>query len=264
MKKLIESFPTFLVAALCGFLVLTQTAVAEPGLSPQNAQQPAAPVQMQTPQAPAPQYTSPEGEAHARLASAKGVFIENDGSDDAFPGAAGELYNRFVADMTNWGRYTLVESVADADIVIKVRAATTTTVVSGTSDAPTASVYSNPFVQLTVADPATLAPIWVIATPIRNTNYKKLNPLAAAAQNATSEVKQLSGTLLTSQEQAALTTYTNAPTHRWWVIPALSVGAAALIAVPLILFKVGVDNGKASQDAFCTAHNIPLNECAGG
>jgi len=271
MKKLIDSFPTLLVAALCSFLVLTQTAFAEPIRSAQDAQQPPAPVQVQTPQiqtpqapAPPPQFTSSEGEAHTRLASAKRLFLENDGSDDTFPGAAGEVYNRFAADMQNWGRYTLVDNVAEADLVIKVRAATTTTVVSGTSDSPSASVYSNPYVQLTIADPASLTAIWVIATPIRNTNYKKLNPLAAAAQNSTSEIKQLSGTLLTPQEQSALVAYTNSPNHHWWAIPVITVGVAAAIVLPLVLFKVGVDNGKASQDAFCKANNIPLNECAGG
>ena len=64
----------------------------------------------------------------AQIATAHKVFIANAGADlsaqDAFKraGAAPEdAYNRFYSAMRNWGKYELVASPAEADMVFEIR-----------------------------------------------------------------------------------------------------------------------------------------------
>ena len=63
----------------------------------------------------------------APIVTAKKVFISNGGVDRAAPAAfkragdSNEPYNRFYAAMKSWGRYDLVASPADADLVFDLR-----------------------------------------------------------------------------------------------------------------------------------------------
>jgi len=63
----------------------------------------------------------------AQIVTAKKVFISNGGVDGAAlaafkrAGDSNEPYNRFYAAMKSWGRYELVASPADADLVFEIR-----------------------------------------------------------------------------------------------------------------------------------------------
>ncbi len=102
-----------------------------------------------------------------QIIAAKKVFIANGGGDDPgmpdalFSGGCDRPYNQFYAAMRNSGRYELVGSPADADLVFEIRF----TVVpdrrptgfwgnNGTSDA-----YDAVF-RLEIRDPKTTALLW--------------------------------------------------------------------------------------------------------
>src|SRR6266550_1286663 len=71
----------------------------------------------QTPPAPVPPL----------ILQAKKVFIANGGGDESlfdsprYSGGPDRLYNEFYAAMKSWGRYELVGSPAEADLVIEIR-----------------------------------------------------------------------------------------------------------------------------------------------
>ena len=71
----------------------------------------------QTPPAPVPPL----------IFQAKKVFIANGGGDESlfdsprYSGGPDRLYNEFYAAMKSWGRYELVGSPAEADLVIEIR-----------------------------------------------------------------------------------------------------------------------------------------------
>jgi hypothetical protein len=62
-----------------------------------------------------------------QIASARKVFISNDGADDGAEaifkraGEPDQAYNHFYAAIQNWGRYELVPTPAEADLVFEIR-----------------------------------------------------------------------------------------------------------------------------------------------
>lgn len=99
------------------------------------------------------------------LASAKRVFIGNAGVDgtsfEAFAkaGDASEPYDVFYAAMKKWGRYELVGSPADADLVMEIRFAAPMT------DCGKLTSYK-PAMELAVLDGKTHFQVWAITAPV--------------------------------------------------------------------------------------------------
>jgi hypothetical protein len=62
-----------------------------------------------------------------QILSAKKVFIANAGGDEMtgddpiFNGGPGRAYNEFYAAMKSWGRFEIVNSPADADLLLEIR-----------------------------------------------------------------------------------------------------------------------------------------------
>lgn len=82
---------------------------------------PACAQETQETQAPAPVAPIPPG-----LLSAKTAFISNAGADSGlfphpFSGDPDRAYNEFYADVVSWGRYRLVPSPAQADLIFEIR-----------------------------------------------------------------------------------------------------------------------------------------------
>ena len=208
-----------------------------------NRRRDPAPIQQQIPTAnSAAAYSSPEAEAQLRLAHAPTLFLVNGGTDDAFPMRASDGYPRFVTEMERWGRYQIVNKIADADLVIQFRAATTTTVVDGTTDSPQASVYHNPYFKVTIMDPATLQPIWPITITVQTGKAKKTKEdlFALSVENATSQLKLLAGETLTKQEELAMATTASASTGSsrtglWIVLGTVALMTAAGIITPILM-----------------------------
>lgn len=103
MCKWMKALPV--VASLTILLGITAVCEAQKGRKAEE-----------TPQAPVP----------AQILSAKKVFIANGGGDESrfesqpYTGGPDRLYNEFYAAMKSWGRYELVSSPAEAELVFEV------------------------------------------------------------------------------------------------------------------------------------------------
>jgi hypothetical protein len=216
----------------------------------QTAQQPSTSQTPPTPSIP----PSPEAAAQARLLAAHNIFIVNEGGDDHFPVSPAESQARFAATMQSWGRYRIVSSVADADLVLQLRSVVSTSVVDST-DNTGSTVYYNPYFRLVIADPPTLTPLWTITVPVLTGTRRKdkTDLFTLSAQNLTSQVKLLTGTPLTAREVADL----RVPVIRRHHAEALIIGVtAAAVGLSLGLFFLARHNAKQNQQNFCTTHGI--------
>jgi hypothetical protein len=69
---------------------------------------------------------APAAPVPAQILSAKKVFIANGGGDESrfespqYSGGPDRLYNEFYAAMKSWGRYELVSTPAEADLVFEI------------------------------------------------------------------------------------------------------------------------------------------------
>jgi hypothetical protein len=212
------------ISALLAF-TLTLTQFAQAARPPRRL---AAPQQTS---APTPTETlTPEALAQARLLSAKNIFISNDGADSDFPADPGAGVAHFSAALRSWGRYNVVSSVKQADLVLQLRSASATSVVDDTINGSPSSIYRTPYFRLNIADPATLKPIWSITVPVRTGIRKKdkANFLDVSAQNLTSQLKLLDGDPLSTHETAELQDSTRYSTHRGSYVPLAIFGAAVI------------------------------------
>jgi hypothetical protein len=102
----------------------------------------------------------------AQIAAAQKVFISNAGGasletvidETVFNGGPDRPYNEFYAAMKSWGRYDLVSSPADADLVLEISWALTDTGLR-------LPVLGQ--LRLVVIDPKTHATLWNITEYVR-------------------------------------------------------------------------------------------------
>lgn len=70
---------------------------------------------------------APTAPVPAQILSARKVFIANGGGDESrfdtpqYSGGPDRLYNEFYAAMKSWGRYQLVPTPAEADLIVEIR-----------------------------------------------------------------------------------------------------------------------------------------------
>jgi len=86
----------------------------------------------------------------AQILSAKKAFIGNAGGEESrlFSGGPDRAYNQFYAAMKSWGRYELVATPADADLLFEIQATFPY------------SVPQVPRFQVAIRDPRTHAALW--------------------------------------------------------------------------------------------------------
>ena len=203
---------------------------------------------------PANASPTPEALARQRLLSAHTLYLARSTQDANFPASPDDAYNLVLANLKNWGRYHVVDSISQADLVLQLRDAVKTSVVDDPNDAGSTVYYLASF-QLTIADPSTLSPLWTvnsgIPTSIKHRTQTQL--LAASAQNLVSQLKLLTGDQLTAQDLAAQ----KQVTHFYHARTGLIIGlTAAGVALTLGLFFLFKHNAEQNQAAFCQAHNI--------
>jgi hypothetical protein len=212
------------------------------------------------------QQTTPLAPVPSQIQQAQTIFVTNSGSDPNFPIDATKAYNDIYAALQTWGRYKLVNSPEQADLVFQLKGVAPITDVSGNRG----DVYSvtSPAFQLTILDPKSNIALWTITSPVNVTGKNQVLErwVSISEANLVSRVKVVAGQPLSPDETADLTTvpkYHN--TRTLLIVGGVVVGAA--IAGGFIAhheFENGLANQKASQDAFCAAHNIPPSLCAGG
>jgi len=141
-----------------------------------QAQQPPA-----TPTAPLP----------AQLVNAKRVFVSNGGGDNGseisrYTNGPDGLYNQFYADVKALGRYDLVSSPADADIVLEI----------GYNIAYFPRDVSYPKLKLEVRDPRTNVLLWSFTEGVNwaGTLKSGRKHLSEAIEKLADDLKNLRGT----------------------------------------------------------------------
>jgi hypothetical protein len=98
----------------------------------------------------------------AQILAAKKVFIGNAGGEDSssFSGGRDRAYNEFYAAMKSWGRYELVGSPAEADVLFEIQ------FVVGPYERPVVKGDSigaqtaDPQIRLVIRDPKTQTVLW--------------------------------------------------------------------------------------------------------
>ena len=212
------------------------------------------------------QHTTLNAPVPSQIPQAQTIFLTNSASDPNFPIDETKAYDDIYAALQTWGRYKLVSSPGQTDLVFQLRGIAPITDVTGNRG----GVYSvtSPAFQLTILDPKSNIALWTITSPANVTGKNQVYArwVSISETNLVSRVKVVAGQSLSPEENADLTTvpkYHNVRTVL--IITGIAVGAA--VAGALILhheFENGLANQKSSQDAFCTANNIPLSSCAGG
>jgi hypothetical protein len=224
-----------------------------PAYSSSNRQQP-------------PAIPSPNTPVPAQIRTAHTIFIANDGAAPNFPLDPDAAYSAFYDALQAWGHYQLAPSAQQADLIFQLHGVAPITDISGGRG----GVYSSttPAFQLTIRDPRTNTRLWTVTSPfLVSPGRSKLDYWRQVSiTNLVSRVKVLAGQPLSPTETAELTTY---PNYHFGRNAAIFVGATvgAGVAGGLLLhhaYENSLSDMKASQDAFCTANNIPLSECAGG
>ncbi|AEU38135.1 hypothetical protein [Granulicella mallensis] len=234
-----------------------QNSTAAPDTTTQSA-----PIEQSSPATPPPGSAVPV----QQIVSAHTVFLSNAGSDPNFPIDPTTSYNDVSSALQSWGRFQLVNSPEQADLIFQLRGVAPITAVAETSD----NVYSitSPAFQLTLVDPRTNINLWTITSPVNLAGEGRALErwTSISITNLISRIKVLSNEPLSDVETANLTTVP--PNHRlrtFLILGGIGVGAAVAGSVVLHHeFENSLSSQKTSQDQFCQAHNIPLSMCAGG
>jgi len=97
----------------------------------------------------------------SQIVAAKKIFIANAGGDEMaeddpiFSGGPDRAYNQLYAAMKSWGRFEVVGSPAEADLLLEIRQEVQTVVLGGKVGAS-----DTPLFQLIIRDPKTNALLW--------------------------------------------------------------------------------------------------------
>lgn len=190
-----------------------------------------------------------------RMVAAHTVFLAQTGVDSNFAISATDAYNTVLNAVNQWGRYRVVSDASQADVVFQLHGEAVAYSDPGDSNsAPTVSYLST--LRLTVADPHTLSPLWVLNVPVQPAvrHKTRLNNTALAGENVVSQLKQLVGDPLTAQDQAGLKTIR--ASHKNLIVFG-AVGAA--LTLGLLFLGLHLMHSRASS--FCQQHN--LSPCPG-
>jgi hypothetical protein len=202
----------------------------------------------------------------SQIGAAHTVFLSNAGAAKNFPIDSTYVYNNVYANLKAWGRYQLVGSPAEADLIFTLRDMAPRTTYIGNDG--TDYSYVTPAYELTIADPKSNVTLWTITSPVDLAGRKDTlaHWEAVSFSNLVSRIKVVAGQQLSPAESADLTNVPKRHFKRNFVIAAVALGAAGAAGALLVHheYENSLANQKASQDAFCNAHGIPLSECAGG
>jgi hypothetical protein len=99
-----------------------------------------------------------------QIIAAKKIFIANAGGEDsdAYSGGRDRTYNQFYAALKSWGRYEIVSSPGEADLLYEIQfvlAPFSRQVVKGDSTGPG---WADPQFRLVIRDARTNAVLWAI------------------------------------------------------------------------------------------------------
>jgi hypothetical protein len=110
------------------------------------------------------------------MVNAKKIFISNAGADSGlfphpFSGDPDRAYNQFYADLTSWGRYQIVNSPAEADLVFELQLSAP----NGPSNADKSKGASDPLpmFRLVIYDRPTHYVLWALTESVEPAEKQK-------------------------------------------------------------------------------------------
>lgn len=164
-----------------------------------------------------------------QILNAHSVFIANGGGSNYFTmfgGGADRAYNTFYSEVKKMGRYTLVSSPAQADLIFEIRAiAPATAGLHGTTD-------YNPQVVLSIRDPKTNVVLWTDSANIRAIGTKKRRDREFDQSVAVlvDKLAQVTGQPLTEAQTKAIDSNSRMSTAAKVLIFSAIAGGAAITA----------------------------------
>lgn len=249
-SNFIRSTSTLLIFALT-WNVLGHAARLSRKLPPQAS------AQQQAPAPPGPQAAPPAPgmSVAGRMLAAHTVFLAQPTVDPYFAVSPTAAYDAVLNALNQWGRYRIVSDASQADLVLQIHGQVTSFSTSGTAPDYTPDVYYVSTLQLTVADPQSLSPLWVVAAPLTWRPSRKLHTttVAVAGENVVSNLKQVVGDPLTAQDKADLKLVQTAERNvKRTMFILIGVGTGAVVAGTLI----GLHMMHSNAASFCQEHNI--------
>ena len=135
---------------------------------------------------------APAAPIPVQIPTGKKVFISNAGSDTETD-VPDLTYNRFYADVKNWGKYELVPAPADADLVFEISFLAPTGPISVTGGSGISSV--NTHFRLVILDPKTHVVLWTLKEQVRPANRvsTERKNYDQAMTNLVDDLKKLAG-----------------------------------------------------------------------
>lgn len=127
----------------------------------------------------------------SQITSAKKVFISNTVGDDLYSNDPSQVYSAFYSAMKSWGRYDLVSSPGNADLIFEIsfREPVVGVAVTGSAaSVPVGGSYTNPHLRLVISDPKTHVSLWWFIARVRQ-------PLSASEKNLDHSIVDLMGQL---------------------------------------------------------------------
>jgi hypothetical protein len=113
-----------------------------------------------------PPSPPPSPDVIARVTSAKKIFLSNGGEEQQFvqniPGGPNEAYNELYASLKQWGRFQLVASPAQADLIFEIRGTERSAEVAGNPGSAQGVTYFPAFLNLSILDPSTQSSLYAI------------------------------------------------------------------------------------------------------
>lgn len=138
-----------------------------------------------------PQAGAPAAPVPTQIASAKKVFISNMGTDSMsaaafrYERAENKPYDEFYAAVKAWGRYQLVDSPADADLIYEIGFTAPITDVGRLT-------AHQPQFNLSIVDPRTHFRLWTLLAPVNVRRVTWDKNLADGMKNLMEDLKKLS------------------------------------------------------------------------
>lgn len=130
----------------------------------------------------------------SQITSAKKIFISNTVGDDLNSNDPSQVYSAFYSAMKSWGRYDLVSTPVNADLIFEIsfREPIVAVAVTGSvANVPVGGSYTNPHLRLVISDPKTHVSLWWFMAHVRPPLFNSEKSLDHSIAELMGQLKQV-------------------------------------------------------------------------
>jgi hypothetical protein len=130
----------------------------------------------------------------SQITSAKKIFISNTVGDDLNSNDPSQVYSAFYSAMKSWGRYDLVSTPVNADLIFEIsfREPIVAVAVTGSvANVPVGGSYTNPHLRLVISDPRTHVSLWWFMAHVRPPLFNSEKSLDHSIVDLMGQLKQV-------------------------------------------------------------------------